>query len=121
MSAEPQKIFFYPVIIAFFLGCVVSWLNLAYFLIGEYLIAPDSNQIQIAIPFLLTAATVLMFMVIFWTFHISNRYFGPYERVISDIYDVINGVTKGPVKARKGDVIFQELLKRINILIEKTK
>jgi len=119
--SRAQKILFYPIIVAFFLGCIVSWLNLIYFFVGGYLTEPSSDWIQRAIPFLLTAAVIMMFMVIFWSFHISNQYLGPYERVIVDLDDVLSGVTKGPVKSRKGDIIFQELLKRINILIEKTK
>lgn len=119
--SKVQRIFFYPVMVAFFLGCIVSWLSLIYFLIGEYLTAPNFNQLYKAIPVLLTVAVISMFAVIFWTFRISNRYIGPYERVIRDLDDVLSGTKKGPVNTRKGDVIFEELLKRINILIEKTK
>ena len=34
--SKNQKVFFYPVIVAFFLGCIVAWLSLTYFLIGKY-------------------------------------------------------------------------------------
>ena len=104
---------------AFFLGCFVAWLSLTYFLIGEYLAEPDFDQLQKAIPVLLTAATIAMFAVIFWTFRISNRHFGSYDRVIDDLDDILNGTGKGPIRTRKGDVIFEELLKRINALIKK--
>jgi len=116
---KTQKAFFYPVIVAFFLGCIVSWLSLTYFLIGEYLVKPDIDQLQNAIPVLLVAATISMFGVIFWTFRISNRHFGSYERVISDLDDIMSGSKEGPIKTRKGDIVFEELLKRINTLIKK--
>jgi len=116
---KTQRIFFYPVIIAFFLGCTISWLSLTYFLIGEYLVEPDIDQLQRAIPVLLTVTTILMFVVIFWTFRISNRHFGFYDRVIKDLDDVLSGARKESVKTRKGDVLFNELLERINVLIEK--
>jgi len=62
-----------------------------------------------------------MFVVIFWTFRISNRHFGSYDRIIDDLDDVLNGTKKWPLETRKGDVIFKKLVKRINVLIEKTK
>ena len=114
-----QKVFFYPVIVAFFLGCVVAWLSLTYFLIGEYLLEPELDQLQKVIPILLTVATIAMFGVIFWTFRISNRHFGSYDRVICDLDDIMSGAKKGPIKTRKGDVIFEKLLKQINTLIKK--
>jgi len=118
---KSQQIFFYPVLVAFFLGCTVAWLTLTYFLIGEYLCDSVADRLHRAIPLLLTATTISMFAVIFWTFRISNRYFGSYERVISDLDDVLSGTKNGPLGTRKGDVIFEELLKRINVLIKKTE
>jgi len=119
--SKPQRIFFYPVLISFFLGCIVAWLILTYFLIGDYRANPAIDQLQRAIPILLTVATISMFAVIFWTLRISNRHFGSYERVIGDLDDVLSGTKKGPLGTRKGDVIFEELLKRINVLIKKTE
>jgi len=116
-----QRIFFYPVIAAFFLGCIVSWLSLTYFFIGTYLFDPNFDRLHNAIPPLLTVSAILMFFVIFWTFRISNRYFGSYERVIDDLDDVLSGKKVKPIKTRKNDIVFKELLKRINALIKKTK
>ena len=116
-----QRVFFYPVIVAFFLGCIVAWLSLTYFLIGEYLVEPDFDQLQKAIPVLLAAAMISMFAVIFWTFRISNRYFGSYDRVIGALDDVLSGASKGPIAIRKGDVTFEKLLKRVNTLIKKAR
>jgi len=119
--SKPQRIFFYPVLVAFFLGCIVSWLTLTYFLIGEYLADPAIDQLHRAIPILLTVAVISMFAVIFWAFRISNRHFGSYERIIGNLDDVLSGAKKGPITTRKGDVIFEELLKRINVLIKKAE
>jgi len=119
--SKAQRIFFYPVIAAFFLGCIVSWLSLTYFVIGEYILDPDFNQLRKIIPILLGAVSILMFVVIFWTFRISNRHFGSYDRIIDDLDDVLNGTKKWPLETRKDDVIFGKLVKRINVLIEKTK
>ena len=119
--SKAQRIFFYPVIVAFFLGCVVSWLSLTYFVIGEYLLDSDFDQLRKVIPVLLGAASILMFVVIFWTLRISNRHFGSYDRIIDDLDNVLSGTKKRPLETRKGDVIFEKLVKRINVLIEKTQ
>jgi len=119
--SKAQRIFFYPVIVAFFLGCVVSWLSLTYFVIGEYLLDSDFDQLRKVILVLLGVASILMFVVIFWTLRISNRHFGSYDRIIDDLDNVLSGTKKWPLETRKGDVIFEKLVKRINVLIEKTQ
>lgn len=113
-----QRRLFYPVMVAFFAGCFVSWLSMIYFLIGDYFFSPALYRFQKAIPALLAAATVLMIIVIFWTFRISARYFGSYKRMLRELDEVLAGERKAPLKTRKGDVIFEELLKRVNALIE---
>lgn len=116
-----QRIFFYPVIVAFFLGCIVSWLSLSYFVIGEYIQDSDFDQLRRVIPILLVATSTLMIVVLFWTLRISNRHFGSFNRIIDDLDGVISGARKLPLETRRGDVIFEKLLKRINVLIEKTR
>lgn len=118
---EFQKRLFYPVIIAFFIGCFVSWLSIVYFFIGDYFISPGLYRFQRIIPILLSVATVLMVVVILWMLRISNRYFGAYERIIKEFDEVLSGQKNGPLHARKGDVMFEELLKRVNVLIERTR
>lgn len=113
-----QRNLFYPIIIAFFLGCIVSWLSMVYVLIGDYLFDPDLYHFKRFIPGLISLATVLMIIVVFWTLRISGRYFGAYERILKELDEVIAGREKGPLKTRNGDVICGELLKRINALIE---
>ena len=119
--SKTERIFFYPVLVAFFLGCIVAWLTLTYFLIGDYLRDPAIDQLQRAIPILLSITTISMFAVIFWTLRIANRHFGSYERIIGDLDDTISGTRKGSLETRKGDVVFEELLKRINVLIKKAE
>ena len=113
-----QRNLFYPVIVAFLLGCIVSWLSMVYVLVGSYFVRPDLDHFQRVIPALLSLVTVLMIIVVFWTARVSGRYFGAYERILKEIDEVLAGRGKGPLKARHGDVIFEELLKRINAMIE---
>lgn len=116
---QSQRLFFYPVIIAFFLGCTVAWLSLFYFIIGQFIFDADFYQLKRAIPGFLVLAMALMITVIFWTLHISNKYFGSYERIIEDCDKIISGKGRGPLEVRKDDAVFGELVKRINNLIEK--
>ena len=118
---QGPKDFFLSCYSCFFLGCVVSWLSLTYFVIGEYLLDSDFDQLRKVIPVLLGVASILMFVVIFWTLRISNRHFGSYDRIIDDLDNVLSGTKKWPLETRKGDVIFEKLVKRINVLIEKTQ
>jgi len=114
-----QKNLFYPVIIAFFLGCVVSWLSIVYFFISAYPVDLELLRFQKFIPGLLAVATALMIFVVFWTFRVSGRYFGAYERIIKELDEILAGRKEEPLHAREKDVMFEELIKRINVLIEK--
>lgn len=112
-----QKMFFYPVIFAFILGCCVAWLSMIYFLIGNYFTSPELNRFQDFIPAILSFITGLMIILILWTLNLSGRYLGAYERIISELDGILAGKKKGSLKTRHGDVIFEALLKRINDLI----
>jgi len=114
-----QRIFFYPVILAFLLGCIVSWLSLTYFFIGQFLSYPDLIQFQKIIVYLLMIATGLMIVVVLWTLRISNRYSGSYERIIKELDKMIEEENVCTLETRKGDIIFDELLRRINLLSKK--
>jgi len=114
-----QRIFFYPIVFSFFLGCSVAWLSLVYFLIGEHLFNPDLDKLQEAIPILLSLAAIMMIVIVFWTARISNRYFGSHDRILKDFDKILSGESKGPLETRKGDVVLAEFVKRVNTLIEK--
>ena len=113
-----QRNLFYPVVTAFLLGCIVSWLCIVYMMIGNYFANPALYRFQQMIPSLLSLVTVLMILIIIWTLRISGRYFGAYERIVGELDKVLDGSSKTPLKARKEDVIFEDLLERINTLIE---
>ena len=61
----------------------------------------------------------LMIALVFWTLNVTTHYFGAYERILRELDQVLDGKREGPIKIRRGDVIFEELLKRINQLIER--
>ncbi len=114
-----QRNLFYPVVIAFFLGAIISWLSIVYVLVGNYLSHPALYEFQKIIPALLSLATISMILIVFWMLRISGRYFGAYERIVTELDKVLSGESKAPLKARKDDTIFEDLLTRINALIER--
>lgn len=114
-----QKWLLYPIVFAFVIGCCVSWLSVIYALIGNYLSSIELHRFQSYIPAILSFATALMIALVLWMLHVSNRYFGAYDRIIEELDKVLDGKKKGPLKVRRGDIMFGELLKRINALIER--
>ena len=116
-----QRRLFYPIVFAFTIGCCVAWLSMVYALIGNYFSSPGLYRFQDFIPAILAFATVLMVSLVFWTLYVSSHYLGAYERIIRELDEVLAGQGKGPLKARRGDVMFEALLKRVNCLIERTQ
>lgn len=108
-------------IFAFVIGCCVAWLSIMYALIGNYLFDPVLYSFQGLIPALLAFATALMIILIFWTLYISGRYLSVHERIIHELDKVLDGKENGPLKVRNGDEMFEELVKRVNALIEKVR
>lgn len=117
--SKVRRVFFYPVIAAFLLGCLVAWLSLMYSVIGTYLADLNLYRFQKLIPILLSGVALLMIFVIYWTTQIVNRYLGSYERITEELDEILSGQRIGPLETRKGDIVFKELLKRINALIKK--
>jgi len=116
-----QRIFLYPVVAAFFLGCALSLLSLMYFLVEVYVFYPENYWFQNIIPAILAAISVFLVAVIIWTLRISSCHVGYQERIIRELDEVLDGEREGPLTTRKADVLFTELLKRINNLIERRK
>lgn len=115
-----QRRFLYPVVISFFIGCGVAWLSLVYF----YVLDMPGNSVKFeqfrhVIPLFLVIFCFLMFCVMLWTCYTSNKILGPYKRIIRELEETLQGTRKGPITVRKGDELFEELLKRVNILIQK--
>ena len=114
-----QRIYFYPVISAFLLGCAVSWLSVIYFLFIDIPFGSGFAYFQGMIPLLLSAAAILMIIMVFWTCRLTNRYLGGYDRIVSELDEVLAGKRNEPIQTREGDTLFMGLLKRINVLISR--
>lgn len=72
------------------------------------------------LPIFIAAISLLVFSLAFWTLYISNKILGPHERIIRELDEMIEGKReKKALYARPNDKMFEELLYRVNILIEK--
>lgn len=80
----------------------------------------DLSLAQVAVPWFLMTFSLLIVCVAFWACAVSNKIVGPYERILKDLDHVIESNSKSPVQVRKGDEMFEELLKRVNVLIERS-
>lgn len=122
---DKQQTILFPVFLACFFACLTGLFCLNYFLIFEkgtielYNVSVDVNYLKILIPLLLLVIMIILVFLIFWTYYISNKLLGSYNRIISDLDDIVEGKKKGTIGTRKGDVVFEGLLVRINALIKK--
>jgi hypothetical protein len=115
-----QKLILIPAVVSFILGCFVAWLSVTYYLVPESeIINPQFRSFHSLIPYLLIFTSALMLLLFLWTYYLSNKLVGPYERIVRELDDVISDKKRSPIVTRKGDAMFENLLKRINILIKK--
>jgi len=71
------------------------------------------------VPMIISFVSILVFFHVYWFFYASNKILGPHERIIKELDQIITGKSeRKTLSARKNDQLFEELLNRINILIE---
>ncbi len=73
------------------------------------------------VPWILFGMTTVLLIVICWMFFVSNKILGPSNRILKELDDILSGKRQDPIGTRQGDEFFEELLKRINALIQKTR
>ncbi|MBF0478302.1 MAG: hypothetical protein HQL26_02355 [Candidatus Omnitrophica bacterium] len=116
-----QQILFYPTILVFMIGCMMAWLCLMYFMLTDYLANPGLGQIHRLIPYMLVILAAALILVIIWQSKLSNRVVGAFGRVVREMDEVIEGKRPGPIMVRERDEMFYEIVKRVNLLIDKKK
>ena len=57
--------------------------------------------------------------IIVWAYKISSNLVGAFERILREMDDILAGKGKRHLRARKDDELVNELLKRVNALIDK--
>ena len=130
-----QRLLFPVIIICIMTSCILIFVLLYMYYIGEHMalfmstaqqdlqwVVPwflDMGRYNLILPVLMLAVAGMLVLLVCRAYHITHRIIGPHERVIRELDDVIAGKRKDPITARKGDDAFEELLKRINTLIQK--
>ncbi|HOW34983.1 MAG TPA: hypothetical protein PL155_01020 [Candidatus Omnitrophota bacterium] len=85
------------------------------------LMATDAKipTIKIAILLGLMIMPVVFLFIIIWAYRVSNHLVGAFERILKELDEVIGKNEKRHLKARKGDHLAEELLTRVNVLIDR--
>ncbi len=117
-----QERIIYPVLISCLIACTSAIFCLAYIYFPEEEIIFKTFQmkdLKSIVPWILVILSLSVMVIVFWAYYISNKIVGPIERVLKELDDVISGKRTEPLGTRKGDEMFDELVKRINALIKK--
>ena len=120
-----QQQILYPVLISCAIACIVTIFCFIFLLAKitdtDVLWNIDIKKFEMLVPWMMMFIAYVLLFIVFWTYHTSNKLVGPYERILRELDEVVAGTRKTPIGTRKGDALFEELLKRINVLIEKLK
>ncbi len=116
-----QKTLLYSVLVPCFIGCIIILLSLdyLYYDYGAFLNRYEYRHFKYVILFLLPTIAFILFSVSLVIFYASNKIVGPYERIISEMDAMIEKGERKPLSVRKGDQMFDELLKRFNKLMDR--
>ena len=68
--------------------------------------------------YVLVSIWCLLFLFLIWANNVASNLLGAFERIIRELDEIIENKEKRPVRARPSDELPNDLLKRINILIE---
>ncbi len=112
-----QKQLIFPVM----LSCLFSLVCLAYLYsytdVWSVIYNDQYYFVKMALPWILISLAFLF--IVLWTYYASNKIVGPFERVLREVDDILAGKGKKKIGTRKGDVMFKELIKRIDTLVER--
>ena len=109
------------VLIASFFGYTACLLCLDYFYFDESSILYDFSwvHLKLLVKWFAPLAAVSLGLVAFILSFVSHRILGPYERIVRELDEIIEGKNRRALSVRKHDEMFSDLLKRINTLIKK--
>jgi len=110
-----------PVLLSCFLGFSVCLLFLDYFYFDESSIIYDFSWVHLKLlaKWFVPLVTFSLVVIGGIVYSITMRILGPYERILRDLDEIIDGKPRRFLSVRKNDEMFSDLLKRINALIKK--
>ena len=74
---------------------------------------------ELLILIVLMCMPVIFSSIVLWTYRITNEMVGAFERLLRELDQIITSKKKEHLVVRKRDVLAGELIKRINILIDR--
>jgi len=60
-------------------------------------------------------------LLMIWVYYVSRHLVGAFERILRELDDVIDRKRSTPIRARGKDDLANDLLKRINVLIQRSQ
>jgi len=114
------RILFY--LLALGLSCLILillFLSYIYADINNFLHSPKFFTIKLCIAVALPTTALLLLIVCLYLYYITNKMFGPYERISREIAEIARSGNKKEVHLRKGDDMFEELVESLNVLIRR--
>ncbi|UCC95296.1 MAG: hypothetical protein JSW40_00685 [Candidatus Omnitrophota bacterium] len=80
-----------------------------------YNVIPAARQVTVIILIALPIAVTVIF---FFVRKITHTIVGPFDRIVRELDEIIQGTRKGPIVVRKNDK-FLPLVERVNVLLER--
>jgi len=114
------RILFHLIALGF--SCVILillFLSYLYADINNFLHTSNFFPIKICIVTALPMAALMVLITSFYLYYITNKMFGPYERISREISGIAHNKEKRVIYLRKGDDMFQELVDSLNELIRR--
>ena len=106
-------------LLPFYIMCLLLCVCLGYF---DYLLMKepffDHREKYLILIGLSGILSIGLIFLVWWAIVISNKILGPHERIVEELDRIVRGEKKHLLYARKGDELYEELVKRINVLIE---
>lgn len=75
--------------------------------------------VKMCILVALPITALLILIVCLYTYYMTNKMFGPYDRIVKELEDIAKTGQKRELTVREGDEMFQELIDRINVLVQR--
>ncbi len=100
------------------------FIGIIYYLVLHFNISVEESRrlvlYQNIIPVVLILLSLFMLLFVYWIYTLTNRLLGPFERLIRELDEMLANQREWKhLKAREGDEMFEQLIQRINVLIDR--
>jgi len=116
-----QKRVMFAVMLGSLLGFIFCLLVLDYFYFDESSILFDFSwaHFRLLVKWFAPLAVFALLVMAMVSLVVTHRILGPYERIIRELDEIIDGKHRRLLSVRQKDEMFSDLLRRINALIKR--